>query len=101
MVSVGVWPGDFMFPIFKQFPEFLELGSWTSRHIRPLFDLFRDENVAPALALIIFSSALVLCLLFLADSIFIRAQVRRRIRAVRSIKDKVEFAEPRPIIEGV
>jgi hypothetical protein len=49
-----------MFPIFKQFPEFLELGSWTSRHIRPLFDLFRDENVAPALALIIFSSALAL-----------------------------------------
>jgi methyl-accepting chemotaxis protein len=41
----------------------------------------------------------VLCLLFLVDSTFIRAQVRRRIRAVGSIKGKVEFAEAMPDIE--
>jgi archaellum component FlaC len=88
-----------MLPIFDQFPEFLELGAWTSRHIRPLFDLFRDENVAPALALIIFGSALALCFLFLLDSTFIRVQVRRRIRAVRNIPGKVEFAERLPQVE--
>src|SRR5258707_15783344 len=79
--------------IFDELPGFLQLGVWTTRHIRPLFDLFRDEDVAPALALIIFGSALVLCFLFLVDSSIIRAQVRRRIRAVKSIKGKVEFAE--------
>jgi hypothetical protein len=85
--------------IFDQFPGFLELGAWTTHHIRPLFDLFRDEDVAPALASIIFGSALVLCISFLIDSSFIRVQVRRRIQAVRSIKDKVEFAEAMPKIE--
>jgi methyl-accepting chemotaxis protein len=85
--------------IFENLPAFLELGSWTTRHIRPLFDLFRDEDVAPALALIIFGSALVLCVLFIIDSSFIRVQVRRRIRAVGSIKGKVEFAEAMPGIE--
>ena len=85
--------------IFDELPGFLELGAWTTRHIRPLFDLFRDEDVAPALALIIFGSALVLCFLFIIDSSFIRMQVRRRIRAVRSIKGKVEFAEAMPDIE--
>ena len=79
--------------IFDELPGFLELGAWTTRHIRPLFELFRDEDVAPALALIIFGSALVLCFLFIIDSSFIRMQVRRRIRAVRSIRGKVEFAE--------
>jgi len=86
--------------IFDELPGFLELGAWTTRHIRPLFDLFRDEDVAPALALIIFGSALVLCFLFIIDSSFIRMQVRRRIRAVRSIKGKVEFAEAMPDIEN-
>src|SRR5258705_431368 len=85
--------------IFDELPGFLELGAWTTRHIRPLFDLFRDEDVAPALALIIFGSALVLCFLFIIDSSFIRMQVRRRIRAVRSIRGKVEFAEAMPDIE--
>ena len=88
-----------MLSIFDELPPFLELGAWTTRHIRPLFDLFRDEDVAPALALIIFGSALVLCFLFIIDSSFIRVQVRRRIRAVRSIKGKVEFAEAMPDIE--
>jgi hypothetical protein len=80
-------------------PGFLELGAWTSRHIRPLFDLFRDENVAPALALIIFGTALLLCVLFLLDSTFIRMQVRRRAQVVARIKDRVEFAEAMPRVE--
>jgi methyl-accepting chemotaxis protein len=85
--------------IFDQLPEFLDLGAWTSRHIRPLFDLFRDENVAPALALIISGSAFALCVLFLLDSTYIRLQVSRRTRAVQRIKGKVEFAERLPQIE--
>lgn len=88
-----------MLSVFDRFPEFLELGAWTSRHIRPLFDLFRDENVAPALALIIFGSALALCFLFLFDSTYIRVQVRRRVRAVRRIKSRAEFAERLPQVE--
>ena len=88
-----------MSSIFENLPAFLELGSWTTRHIRPLFDLFRDEDVAPALALIIFGSALVLCVLFIINSSFIRIQVRRRIRAVRNIKGKVEFVEAMPDLE--
>jgi hypothetical protein len=47
--------------IFDDLPGFLELGAWTSHHIHPLFDLFSDENVAPALALIILGTALLLC----------------------------------------
>jgi biopolymer transport protein ExbD len=88
-----------MYTIFGNFPGFLELGAWTTHHIRPLFDLFRDPDVAPALASTIFGSALVLCVLFIIDSSFIRVQVRRRIRAVKSIKGKVEFAEAMPNIE--
>jgi hypothetical protein len=98
-VETGQFRGDIMPSIFDEIPAFLELGAWTTRHIRPLFDLFRDEDVAPALALIIFGSALMLCFLFLVDSSFIRVQVRRRIRAVKSIKDRVEFAEAMPNIE--
>jgi hypothetical protein len=66
---------------------------------RPLFDLFRDENVAPALALIILGSALVLCLLFLLDSTLIRVREWRRVSFVRRIKDRVSFAERLPEIE--
>jgi methyl-accepting chemotaxis protein len=85
--------------VISRLPEFLELGAWTARHIRPLFDLFRDENVAPALALIIFGTALSLCALFLFDSTFIRVQVRRRTRVVARIKDRIEFAEAMPGVE--
>jgi hypothetical protein len=88
-----------MSSVLDRLPEFLDLGAWTSRHIRPLFDLFRDENVAPALALVISGSALVLCILFLLDSTYIRLQVSRRTRAVQKIKSKVEFAERLPQIE--
>jgi hypothetical protein len=89
----AVRQGRVMFSTFDELPGFLELGAWTSRHIRPLFDLFRDEDVAPALALIILGTALVLCIFFLLDSTFIRIQVWRRIQAVRNIKGKVEFTD--------
>jgi hypothetical protein len=88
-----------MASIFDEFPRFLELGAWTSRHIRPLFDLFRDENVAPALALTILGTALLLCVFFLLDSTFIRMQVRRRTQVVARIKGRYEFAEAMPEVE--
>lgn len=80
-------------------PSFLELGEWTTRQIRPLFEIFRDENVAPALALTIVSFALALCVLFALYTTYIRSQVRRRTHAVRRIKSKVEFAESMPRVE--
>jgi hypothetical protein len=81
------------------FPTFLELGAWTIFYIQPVFELFRDEHVAPALALIIFGTALLLCFLFVIDTSYIRTQVRRRTRALGKIKDKTEFAERMPQIE--
>jgi hypothetical protein len=88
-----------MFPFFNDIPSFLELGSWTIGHIKPLFELFRNEDVAPALALIIFSVAIGLCVLFFIDTIYIRIQVHRRTRAVRRIKCKAEFTDALPLIE--
>lgn len=85
--------------ILVELPSFLDLGAWTSRHIRPLFDLFRDENVAPALALCIFGTALLLCVLFILDSTYIRTQVRRSTQIVARIKDRIEFAEAMPRVE--
>src|SRR5665213_1838878 len=82
-----------------EIPGFLELGAWTTRHIRPLFEIFRDENVAPALALTIVAFALALCVLFALDTTYIRSQVRRRTRSVRRIKGKTEFAESMPQVE--
>ncbi|MEH2524188.1 MULTISPECIES: anti-phage ZorAB system protein ZorA [unclassified Bradyrhizobium] len=86
-------------PFFEHFSSFLELGAWTSQHVRPLFDLFRDENVAPALALSILVSAMIFCIAFLLDSTLIRIRVGRRIRFVRGIKDRVSFAERLPEVE--
>lgn len=88
-----------MSSISERLPGFLELGEWTALHIRPLFDIFRNENVAPALALIIFGTALVLCALFILNSTYIRIQVRRRIHAVRRIKNKLDFADQLPQVE--
>lgn len=88
-----------MFPTFHDFPSFLELGAWTINHIKPLFELFRKEDVAPALALTIFGSALVLCVLFSIDTIYIRIQVYRRTRAVKRIKSKAEFVDAMPRVE--
>jgi methyl-accepting chemotaxis protein len=86
-------------PFSDRFSEFLELGGWTSQHVKPLFDLFRDENVAPALALIILGSASAFCILFLLHSTLIRIRVWRRVSFVRRIKDGVSFADRLPEIE--
>jgi hypothetical protein len=83
-----------MSQIFDGLPGFLDLGAWTTHVILPLFSLFKNENVAPALALLIFSAALALCALFIIDSTHIRTQVRRRIRVVNRIKDKASAAMP-------
>jgi hypothetical protein len=90
-----------MSEIYDELPSFLDLGAWTIHFIRPLFNLFKNENVAPALAFLIFSVALALCALFLLNVTYIRAQVRRRARAVRRIKDKTDFAEEMPGIEKI
>src|SRR6516164_2562430 len=80
-------------------PSFLDLGAWTTRLVLPLFYSFRNENVAPALALLIFSTAVCLCVLFVTISTYIRAQVWRRTRMVRRIEDKANFAKALPEIE--
>jgi methyl-accepting chemotaxis protein len=90
-----------MFPRFGDFPSFFELGAWTINHIKPLFEIFRQEDVAPALALIIFGTAIGLCFLFFIETIYIRIQVRRRTRAVRRIKGKADFANAMPQIERI
>ena len=86
---------------FGDLPSFLELGAWTNRIILPLFSQFRNDNVAPALALIVFLVSLVLCALFLINSIHIRGQVRRRTRAVNRMKDKAAFVVKMPQIEAL
>jgi ABC-type transporter Mla subunit MlaD len=90
-----------MSAIFSHVPGFLDLGAWTTDIIRPLFHMFQDDNVAPALALVILLVALGLCALFLAYSTLIRAQVRRRIRAVSQIKDQTSFATEMPRVEAL
>jgi uncharacterized protein YukE len=73
--------------------NFLELGDWTVRQIKPLFDLFTDDKFAPALASIIFAAALALCVLFMFQTLNIRTQIDRRTRAVRKLHTKQEFAD--------
>src|SRR5205823_2132592 len=85
--------------IFADLPRFLDIGAWTTRFLVPLFTFFKDEHVAPALAFVIFSTALGLCVLFLLDATYIRAEIRRRIRAVRRIEDKTSFSKAMPEIE--
>jgi hypothetical protein len=77
--------------VFSHVPSFLDLGAWTATQIHPLFRLFLDENVAPALALFLFSAALALCAFFLIECTFIRAQIWRGLRAVKKVKTKSEF----------
>ena len=84
---------------FSKIPSFLDLGTWTTHQVLPLFYLFKNDSVAPALAAVLFSLALALCCLFLLHSSRIRAQVRRRIRAVRRIKDESTFAAEMQRIE--
>jgi hypothetical protein len=87
--------------VFDDLPSFLDLGHWTTQFILPLFDFFKDQDVAPALALLIFCLALALCFLFLLDATYIRAQVRRRTRAVKRIKDEISFAQDMPQVEKI
>jgi hypothetical protein len=85
--------------IFGGVPSFLELGEWTNHIVLPLFSKFREDNVAPALALVILLVALALCALFLINSIQIRGQVQRRTRALNRIKSKANFATEIPRID--
>ena len=93
--------GGAMAAIFGGVPSFLELGEWTNHIVLPLFSKFREDNVAPALALVILSVALALCALFLINSIQIRGQVRRRTGAINRIKNKASFTTEMPRIEAL
>jgi hypothetical protein len=75
------------------------LGSWTTEQIRPLFSLFKNDQVAPALALLIFLTAVGLCILFLLKTTYIRIQIKRRTRNVRQIRSKSEFITMMPRVE--
>jgi hypothetical protein len=89
-----------MFPTtFSHLPGFLDLGAWTVAHLKPIFQSFRGDDVAPALAFIIFAMALALCVLFLIDSTLIRGTIWRRIRTIRKVKTKADFAAAMPQIE--
>ncbi len=90
-----------MLELFDRAPSFLDVGAWTTHLITPLFYFFKDNNVAPALALLIFGIAVGLCILFLFISSYIRIQIRRRTRAVRRAKDKNGFAKGLSHIEKI
>ena len=85
--------------IFERVPSFLDLGAWTREHILPLFILFRNDDVAPALAFSIFGFAVVLCVIFLTYSRFICIQVGRQTRLIRRIKDRSTLPAAMPEIE--
>jgi hypothetical protein len=57
-------------------PNVLSLGAWTTHLIRPLFYLFRDDDVAPALASIIFIAALGLCAVAVGPSFSVGTTLR-------------------------
>jgi hypothetical protein len=95
MASVG----GAMQAILEKVPSFLDLGAWTRQLILPLFLLFRNDDVAPALAFSIFGFALILCLIFLTYSRFICIQVRRQTRLIRRIKDRSALPAAMPEIE--
>jgi hypothetical protein len=80
-------------------PNVSSLGAWTTRLITPLFYFFSDNNVAPALASIIFIAAIGLCGLFILHTIYIRGQVGWRIGAIRRIGSRADFAQAIPKIE--
>ena len=85
--------------VFPPIPSFADLGAWTAAQLIPVFQSFRGDNVAPALALLIFSVAVMLCILFLLDAFRIWAQISRRVRSIRKVKTKTEFATALPNIE--
>jgi hypothetical protein len=87
----GQTRGEGMSEMFRDLPSFLDLGAWTTQSILPLFNFFKDEHVAPALASLIFFAALALCALFLLKATYIRVQVRRRVRVVTRIRDEISL----------
>ena len=84
--------------LIDQAPGFLDLGAWTNSLIIPLFQLFKNDNVAPALASSILLVAALLCVLFLIESFYIRAQISRRTRAIRLVS-RGDFVDALPNIE--
>jgi hypothetical protein len=84
--------------LMDQAPSFLDLGAWTNSLIIPLFQLFKNDNVAPALASSILLVAVLLCVLFLIESFYIRAQISRRTRTIRLVS-REEFVDALPNIE--
>jgi hypothetical protein len=84
--------------LLDQSPSFLDLGRWTNGLIIPLFQLFKNDNVAPALASSILLVAVLLCVLFLIESFYIRAQIRRRTRAIKLVR-REDFVDALPKIE--
>ena len=80
-------------------PGFLDLGAWTIAHLKPLFDSFRDKDVAPALASLICIVALTLCMMFIVKSIYIRLQIGRRLKSIKKVKTKADFPAALPKIE--
>jgi hypothetical protein len=84
--------------LFNQFPSFLELGTWTNNLIVPLFQVFRNDQVAPALASSILITAALIGALFIAESFYIRGQIARRTRAIKLVS-RADFLEALPQIE--
>jgi hypothetical protein len=90
--------GVVMGRLFDQVPSFLDLGAWTNSLIVPLFQLFKNDNVAPALASSILIVAVLICALFLIESFYIRGQIARRARAIKLV-DRTDFVDALPDIE--
>ncbi|MET3912679.1 hypothetical protein ABID59_007051 [Bradyrhizobium sp. S3.3.6] len=84
---------------FGTFPSFLEIGGWTRESIQPLFNFFKNEDVAPALAFVIFGASLLLCALFLFNVARIRIALKRRTRAIAKIPDQQNFTASMPIVD--
>jgi ABC-type transporter Mla subunit MlaD len=76
-----------------EFGLFLALGQWVENGIVPLFEIFRDDRFAPMVAFILLCSAIVFGVyFFVRHAVWIRYQLDRRTRLVRSIQDYGTFA---------
>ena len=84
--------------LFERVPGFMDLGAWTNSLVIPLFQLFKNDNVAPALASSILIVAILICGLFLFESFYIRAQIGRRTRAIKRVS-RSDFIDALPNIE--
>lgn len=84
--------------LFDQVPSFLDLGTWTNNLIIPLFQLFKNDAVAPALASSILIVAVLISIVFLIESFYIRGQIGRRARAIKLVS-RAAFVDALPNIE--